>query len=141
MGLLTAQDKDQIVQAIEAAERRTSGEIRVHVERTSGPEPLERAAEVFERLGMAHTKERNGVLIYLATIDRVFAIIGDLGINEAVPDDFWDEIRNGMEEAFRCGHFTEGICQGIQRAGEALAEYFPYQSDDVNEICNSVSEG
>lgn len=141
MGILTARDKDRIVQAIENAERCTSGEIRVHVERSSGPEPLERAAAVFEKLGMTQTKERNGVLIYLATVDRAFAILGDAGINEAVPEDFWDDIRDMMEEAFRQGKFADGICQGIVHAGEALARFFPYQRDDTNELSNAVSEG
>jgi uncharacterized membrane protein len=138
--LFSARDKDAIVQAIERAERRTSGEIRVHVERKAGKDPLCRAQEVFHYLGMEKTEERNGVLIYIAPGERKFAIIGDEGIHHVVPEGFWDHIRTVMEGEFRQGHFREGVCQGIAMAGEALAEYFPYQRDDVNELTNDISE-
>ena len=82
---------------------------------------------------------RNGVLIYLATVDRKFAIIGDAGINKMVPVDFWDTTKNEMLEQFKQGNLIEGIVIGITRAGEKLGTFFPCATDDVNEISNDVA--
>ena len=134
------QEKEEIFAAIQAAERLTSGEIRVHVERTSEGVPLKRAQEVFAKLGMAETKLQNGVLIYLAIEERKFAIIGDRGIDQVVPENFWDQTKAKMQELFRAGKFAAGVCLGIKLAGEHLAEHFPCQTDDVNELSNEISE-
>jgi uncharacterized membrane protein len=88
---------------------------------------------------MHKTKLRNGVLFYLAIKDKKFAILGDAGINAAVPGDFWEKIKNYMQEEFRKGNFTEGLCEGIRMAGEQLKSHFPYQSDDVNELPDDIS--
>lgn len=133
-------EKEQILAAIEAAEKRTSGEIRVHVEPGSGKDPLARARKVFEKLGMTGTKLRNGVLIYLATKDRRFAIIGDQGIDRVVPENFWEETKERMGQLFKEGRFADGVCHGIRSVGEILAVHFPYQSDDVNELSDEISE-
>ena len=127
--------------AIHQAERETSGEIRVHVESTSGGDPLARAKEVFNRLGMARTALHNGVLIYLAVEDHKFAIIGDAGIDAVVPANFWEETKEAMGRQFREGHFAEGVCQGILSAGDHLQKNFPCQADDVNELPDEISEG
>lgn len=140
MGFLTEAEKEAIVRAINRAEIRTSGEIRVHVENRISNDPFDRAEEIFERLKMHHTKERNGVLIYLAVKDRKFIIMGDSGIDRVVPKDFWSKIRDTMAILFHQGQFVEGICTGITLAGKALARYFPCQHDDVNELPNEVSE-
>lgn len=139
---LTAPEREIVMRAIEQAEHQTSGEIRVHIERAAGPDVLARAESMFNRLGMFRTSARNGVLIYVAAGERRFAIIGDKGIHEAVPDGFWDETRDAMAEHFRSGDFCGGICRGIAIAGEALARYFPYQGErDVNELSDEISEG
>lgn len=139
---LTALQREDIMKAIEQAERLTSGEIRVHIDRTAGPDVLARAESIFNKLGMFRTADRNGVLIYVAVGERKFAIIGDKGIHEAVPDGFWDETRDVMAGRFREGDFCGGICRGIGIAGEALARYFPYQGErDVNELNDEISEG
>ncbi len=134
------QEKDQIVAAIEEAEKRTSGEIRVHVEAGSGKDPIDRAKEVFERLGMAQTELRNGVLIYLATEEHRFAIIGDQGIDRVVPANFWEEAKEGMGRLFKEGRFVDGVYHGVRSVGEHLAAHFPYQSGDINELSNEISE-
>ena len=134
-------DKQRITNAIAAAEGRTSGEIRVHVESESGGDPVVRAQQVFASLGMDKTAARNGVLIYLAVRERRFAIIGDSGIDQAVPANFWEETKEAMAGYFRAGQFAEGIVHGIESAGAHLASYFPRQADDVNELRNDISEG
>jgi uncharacterized membrane protein len=136
-----AREKEEIMKTIHTAEQHTSGEIRVHVESHCGPNPVSRAQEVFQNLGMANTALHDGVLIYLATKDRKFAIIGDEGIHRAVPPNFWDEAKDKMEQLFRAGKFKEGVCLGIALAGEHLAQFFPHQADDVNELPDEISEG
>ncbi len=135
------EEKQQIVNAIKQAELNTSGEIRVHVENNCPGDVLERATYWFEKMGMNKTEQRNGVLFYLAVKSRKFAIIGDEGINKVVPDDFWEKIKTRMAHLFQQGEFALGLERGILDAGEALKKYFPYQSDDVNELSDEISFG
>jgi uncharacterized membrane protein len=140
--LFTQEEENAIVAAIGAAEQNTSGEIRVHIEATrKGKETLDRAIEVFQELKMHQTEARNGVLIYLAYEDHAFSIFGDQGINEKVPPGFWDTTRDLMEKAFKRSAFAEGLIAGIGEAGRALKVYFPYQSNDQNELDDSISKG
>lgn len=140
--LFSPEQKAQIVSAIKKAETNTSGEIQVHIENHCKGEVLDRAAEVFETLKMYQTKDRNGVLIYLAVSDHKFAILGDAGINAVVAPDFWVKTKNIMEAHFREGRFTEGLIEGIYHAGIQLGTYFPYDTDaDKNELSDDVSFG
>ena len=135
-------EEEQIVATIKAAEKNTSGEIRVHIEASSkGEDPLERAVQVFQELEMHQTEARNGVLFYLAYEDHAFSIFGDQGINQKVPVGFWDSTRDQMQTAFKKLAFAEGLIAGITEAGEVLKAYFPYQSDDQNELDDSISKG
>ncbi|MBN1340203.1 MAG: TPM domain-containing protein [Bacteroidales bacterium] len=137
----SGEEKDDIKRAIEWAELDTSGEIRVHIEGACKGDPRDRAAEVFEKLGMHKTASRNGVLFYLAVRNRKFAILGDAGINRSVPEDFWDRIRDRMLIHFRENRFAEGLAEAIQKTGEQLKHHFPYKSNDVNELPDEVSFG
>ena len=130
-----------ITQAIEQAEHQTSGEIRVHLETKCGEDVLDRAAWLFKKLKMHETKDRNGVLIYLSINDRKFAIIGDAGINKVVPEGFWNENKEMMISHFSKGEFALGIINGIEKTGEQLKQYFPFQTDDVNELSDEISYG
>jgi uncharacterized membrane protein len=136
----TPEEEQQIVNAIAAAEKNTSGEIRVHLENHSEKPPLERAQEVFYLLGMDKTAARNGVLFYLATEDRNFAIIGDEGIDKAVENDFWDCTKDVVIGRFKEGRFAQGLAEGILRAGERLKQYFPYADNDTDELPNEISK-
>jgi len=140
--LFSPEEKVQIVAAIKAAELQTSGEIQVHIENHCKGEVLDRAAEVFETLKMYQTKDRNGVLFYLAVEDHKFAILGDAGINAVVPDDFWEKSKNLMGEHFRAGRFSQGLIAGIHQAGEQLRSHFPYDSaTDKNGLSDEISFG
>ena len=140
--LFSEKEKEAIVNAIKAAELNTSGEIRVHIESHSKEKNvLDRAAKVFAELGMHKTELRNGVLFYLATTDRKFAIIGDAGINQKVPKDFWECIKEKMAGKFREGQFAEGLTEGLLLAGEQLKKHFPRATDDVNELSDEISFG
>ncbi len=137
----TEKEKLQIKNAINAAEFNTSGEIRVHIEKHCKEDVLDRAAYIFEKLEMHKTELRNGVLFYLALDDHRFAILGDAGINQKVPDNFWEQIKEKMAAYFKEGNFAQGLTTGITMAGEELKQYFPYQKDDVNELPDDISYG
>jgi uncharacterized membrane protein len=130
---------DDMKLSVESAELETSGEIRIHIEEVCKGEVMDRAAYLFQKLGMAKTQLRNGVLIYLAIRDRKFAIIGDAGINKKVPTDFWDNAKTIMLNDFKAGLFTEGLCKAVSLAGEQLKQHFPHQRDDTNELPDEVS--
>ncbi|HEX9981723.1 MAG TPA: TPM domain-containing protein [Thermoanaerobaculia bacterium] len=132
-------DQQRIVAAIGDAERQTSGEIRVHVQPRAGNKLREVAEKTFERLGMTKTELRNGVLLFIASEDQTFVILGDAGLNERVPAGFWDEIAAKLTMRFKAGELTEGIVEAIQAAGEQLRHYFPVASDDVNELTNDIN--
>ena len=137
----TIVEKERIVAAIKEAEQQTSGEISVHLEKKTPAPVLERAKELFFQLGMNKTSQKNGVLIYLAIREKLFAIIGDEGINKAVPANFWEDVRDIMQEHFKNDRFAEGLEEAIKKVGEKLKVYFPYQADDKNECSDEISEG
>ena len=128
----------EIDAAIKAAEKNTSGEVRLYVEDKCKEDVLDHAAFLFAELEMHKTELRNGVLFYLAMQDHKFAILGDGGINAKVEDDFGDHIKEEMVRHFKEGHFSKGLEKGISLAGKALAEHFPYQDDDVNELSDEI---
>lgn len=137
----TREEEGQIVTAIREAESKTSGEIRVHLARHCWRSSYEEAVAVFKKLGMTATKERNGVLFYLALRNHEFAVIGDRGIHERVPPDFWDKIRDAMTDDFRKDNFLKGLLDGIRTCGNELARHFPRKSDDKNELSDQPSVG
>ncbi|WP_396197759.1 TPM domain-containing protein [Flavobacterium sp.] len=137
---LSKEEEQEIVQAIVEAEKNTSGEVRVHIEKQSNITPLERAQEVFFELKMEATKDRNGVLFYVSVTDKKFAIIGDKGINDLVAPDFWNATKEIVLNHFKQGVFKQGLVEGILSAGNQLKAYFPYQSNDENELSNEISK-
>lgn len=141
MAAFSKKDQNRIREAIHAAEQATSGEIRICIEKTCSEDVLDRAANYFNKLGMNKTDLRNGVLIYLAVKDRKFAIIGDVGINQVVPDNFWNSTKEAMLNHFKTDQLAEGIITGIRLAGEQLATYFPHLDGDKNELSDDISFG
>ena len=137
----TKEQQSAIVQAIADAEKATSGEIRVHLEKSCKDDVLDCAVFIFKKLKMHKTALRNGVLIYLSVDDRKFAILGDVGINAKVPEGFWDQIKEIMIANFSKGDFTSGLTEGIHMVGEKLKVYFPIMVDDTNELSNEISFG
>lgn len=135
----TPEQKEKIIEAVREAEKETSGEIRVHLETRCSEDVLDRAAWLFGKLGMHKTKERNGVLFYLAVEDRKFAVIGDSGINAVVPEGFWNQVKEIMRKNFSAGRFTEGLTEGIHLAGRQLKNFFPCREDDRNELSDEIS--
>lgn len=138
---LTEDDELAVIKAIEHAEEKTSGELRIHLESSCTSDHYERAKEIFAELEMHATAQRNGVLIYVAYDDHVLFILGDEGINALVEDDFWQCTVDAMLEEFQKGSFRNGLLAGVKRAGERLAALFPPMSASQNELTNTISKG
>lgn len=138
---LTDKEEQEIIDAIRKAEQNTSGEIRVHLERTSKFNSVDRALEVFHLLKMDNTKLQNGVLIYVAIDDKSFVIFGDKGINEVVPTNFWDSTKDVMVANFKNGNYKQGLVEGVLKAGEQLEKHFPWEHFDRNELPDNISKG
>ena len=137
--ILNNEEDRRVVEAIKQAELNTSGEIKVHIENRCQGDVEQRSLVVFDKLKLNETQLRNGVLIYLAVKDRKLAILGDEGINNVVGEGFWNDVKDLMAGFFKEGRFAEGLEEGIRRCGEKLKVYFPYQSDDINEIPDDIS--
>lgn len=135
------EEQSLIVEAIKAAELNTSGEVRVHVAQKCKEDVLDEAAVVFSTLKIHKTAQRNGVLFFLSVEDKQFAILGDAGINAKVPKGFWDSVRDTVILHFKKGEYALGLSEGIKMTGEKLKTFFPYQSDDVNELDDEISFG
>ncbi len=138
---LTNDEEQSIIKAIQQAEKNTSGEIRVHIEDSTDKEVMDRALEVFYSLQMDKTELRNGILLYVAVKSKLFAVLGDKGIHEKVPDNYWEEENQMVLSYFKQGKYAEGLSEVIKNIGEKLKIYFPYQSDDVNELSDEISKG
>jgi uncharacterized membrane protein len=139
---LGALDHERIVKAIQDAEARSRGEVRVHVSQKAVTDAEGSAARQFEALGMTQTAERNGVLLFVAPVSQTFAVIGDEGIHARCGSGFWKDVAAAVEEDFRAGRFTEGIVKGVGKVGEALATHFPRTEGvtDRNELPDEVTE-
>jgi len=140
--LLQIIDRNQVQNAIESAERRTSGEICVSVAPLFWGSIEKAADKAFVRLGMTATKDRNGVLFFVVPARRKFVVLGDRAIHERVGQEFWDGVAAAVSEKFREGDFTGGLVKGIEKVGEQLAAHFPYdRATDKNELSNEVDFG
>ena len=140
--LITEADEQQLIEAIKKAEEQTSGEIKLHLERTCSIPVLDRAVQVFGMLKMHETLLRNGVLFYVALESHHFAVLGDEGINAAVPENFWDQVKDTVLSHFKEGRYVEGLTLGILMAGDQLKTYFPYdEKGDLNELPDDISYG
>ena len=135
---LSEAESAKINSAIKDAESKTSGEIKLVMARHCWGKMEAKAAKIFRELGLDKTKEHNCVLILFIVTNREFLIHGDQGIHERVGQEFWDDIRDKMEAAFKQDEFGDGIIRGVCLIGEKLSRYFPYQRDDIDEISDEI---
>lgn len=135
----TEEDQQRLVKAIEAAELKTSGEIRLHLENICLGDEVKAARGIFKRLKMHLTRERNGVLIYLAVKSRKMAMVGDEGIHQKLGQAYWDQTVQELLSGFKSDKKAEALEHSILDLGERLASFFPRQNDDTNELTNSIS--
>ena len=132
-------ERDKILAAVREAEKNTSGEIRVHLEYRAREPVYGHAQKIFHRIGMTKTAHRNGVLLFLATGNKKFAVLGDVGINEKVPVGFWNDVVQILQTHFKRNEFAEGLSEAILRVGEKLKTYFPHETNDKNELSDDIS--
>ncbi|MES2760903.1 MAG: TPM domain-containing protein [Bacteroidota bacterium] len=137
--LVSAADDARLMQAIRSAEDKTSGEIRVHLDRTCNGDPLDACKKKFAELNMHQTKDRNGILFYLALESRSFAVWGDEGIHQKVSDDFWKSITECAIGHFKNNELITGIEKAVELCGEKLKTHFPLAADDKDELSNTIS--
>lgn len=137
--ILSEQEEQDVVKAIVRAEQKTSGEIRIHIEPNCKGDPLKRAIALFPKLGMHNTKHKNGVLLYIASSDHKLAIYGDKAIHEHAGQHFWDSILSNLQHHFKSGDFGKGIEEAVMAIGDKLHDRFPRESDDKDELSNSIS--
>ena len=142
MPFLSSDDELAIVQAIQEAEKKTSGEVRVHIEKKCpNKDPVKRAISLFQKLGMHKTDLRNGVIVYVATEDHLLAIWGDEGIHAKVGQEFWESTLITLQEDFKTNQIKNGLTKALLDIGEKLQQHFPYQKDDKNELDDFISYG
>ena len=135
-------DHERIVSAIKQVEAKTSGEVRVYIQRGKfEEEALPRAQKKFLELGMQKTRERNAVLIFVAPREQKFAVIGDEGIHQKCGEQFWQELVEKMRKHFQHEEFTDALVEAIESTGQLLARYFPKSSDAGNELPDEIVEG
>ena len=140
--LLGQLDHERIVRVIKEAETKSSGEIRVFVQRGEfDGDPVVAAQEKFRELRMDETKERNGILILVLPRAQKFAVIGDEGVHKKCGPEFWERLVERMREHFKREEFTDALVEAIETAGQLLAEHFPRQGSDRNELPDQVVEG
>ncbi len=135
----TEQEQSLLIESIALAELKTSGEIRLHVENYCFGNETKRAGKVFAHLKMHKTKERNGVLIYIAVLNRKVAIVGDEGIHQKLGDEFWQKIVNDLIKKFKESSKAHALSECISECGDQLAKFFPRKEDDTNELTNTIS--
>lgn len=136
-------DTNAIEQSIAHLEQQTSAELRVVIEQKAkignvDNAALLRANQLFNELEMRNTAERNGVLLYLSFKPHYVAVIGDEAIHQRVSPDFWQQVYTSMRTNCQKGDYTQAICEAIKAIELPLAQYFPYQTDDKNELSNEV---
>ena len=137
--LLSAVDDARLIKAIQFAEAKTSGEIRVHVEKTCKGDALEECKKHFSKLNMQQTKDRNGILFFLAIESKSFAVWGDEGIHQKVTDEFWKSITDCAITYFKQNDYVSGIEKAVELCGEKLKLHFPIETGDKNELSNTIS--
>lgn len=139
---ISEEDEKAIVKAIRDGEKRTSGEIRLHIEMNCPlKDPYQRALQVFEELEMHQTEMANGILIYLALEDHKIVVCGDKGINDIVGEKYWKSTVDSMITYFKKDNYREGLIQVVTKVSQQLKEHFPYEEGDTNELSDDISKG
>ena len=137
--LLSSTDEERLIKAIHSAESKTSGEVRVHIEATCDGDALEACKKMFGTLNMHQTKNRNGILFFLAIKSRSFAVWGDEGIHKKVTEEFWEGITECTIGYFKRHDLISGLEKAVEMCGEQLQHHFPLEHDDKDELSNEIS--
>ena len=137
--LIAPEEQNRLLDKIARIEKRSCGEVRIHVADRRVKDPLETARKTFTSLGMNATRRRNGVLVFLSLPSRKFAIVGDEGIDRVTPPEYWDGLRDTLAARFAAGEYCAGLLEILDRVEAVLAEHFPYEAGDVDELPDDIS--
>jgi uncharacterized membrane protein len=137
--LISPEEQNRLLDKIARIEKHSSGEVRIHVTDRKVKDPLEAARRTFTSLGMAATRRRNGVLVFLSLPSRRFAIVGDEGIDRVTPAEYWETLRDGLAGRFATGEYCEGLLEILDRVEAVLVQHFPYERGDVDELSDELS--
>ena len=132
--------RKRLLQAIRDFEKTTSAELKVVVAKNAKSEAMDYAKREFLRLGLAKTQLRNAILICVLPKQRKIVVLGDEGIHQALPQGSWERVVELIVAEFREGRFDVGLGKAIQEVADLMAQYFPYHSDDVNEVSDEIVE-
>lgn len=80
------------------------------------------------------TRGHTGVLIFVSLDEDQAAVIADKGIAEKLDPAYWQLPHSLIEKAMQKGRHAEGIIEAIQEIATQLAQFFPREADDINEL-------
>ena len=129
---LSPTEQDLLAKKIDEIESVTDAELRIHIESYCKVDPMSRAAKVFKDLKMYKTKERNGVLFYIAIEDHKLAVWGDEAIHK-------EEIEILLNH-FKKQEFYQGLVKALDNVKAKLEELYPF-TGHKNELSNEISFG
>lgn len=136
---LTNQQIASLVEAIQSAEDHSTGEIRVHIDSNTDNQDAKTAFEVFKKLDMDKTAERNAVLFHVNFEQKYLTIIGDIGIHEKVKQSYWDHLHDYITAEFAKGHYYQALKSAILETGLELKKYFPVEGENPNQLSNEIT--
>jgi uncharacterized membrane protein len=132
--------EEAVVAAVQSAELKTSGEIRVHLSRNPlAGDAMREAQRIFTKLKMDQTKDHNGVLLYINLNQQRFAFYGDSAIHEKVGQSFWDDLAGSFLQTMKSGGLVRALEHVVDQVGIELSRHFPRQADDKNELEDTLS--
>lgn len=138
---ISLEEKRLILKSVMEAEKQTSVEFQVHIDKSCKGDVIEKASAVFNFIHLNKTKTKKWLLFYLSLEDQKYAIIGDKEMNEMIPENFWDLVENHMQNKINEGNLTACLSEGIKMAGDQIRNFIPKQINDINELPDEISLG
>jgi putative membrane protein len=96
------------------------------------------ALQQFSMRGIARTKDRSGILIFVSLAERYARIIADDGIAARVPQSEWQAAVDALVAHMRDGRIADGFVTAIDLCGEKLATHFPRTRTNVDELPDRI---
>lgn len=138
--ILSDEDKKFLVTLIKSTEESTSCEIKIHINDSCKGAALDKAIELIAKLGLDKTKNRTGIILYLSVKDKKFAIAGDVGIHQTLPNHSWHDLKDEAISFFKDEKYAEGLAHCLRKLSMIVTSTFPANKiDNVNEISDDIS--
>ncbi len=136
---LTDQQIASLVEAIQSAEEHSTGEIRVHIDSNTEKDNAKTAFQIFEKLCLNKTTEKNAVLFHVNFEQKYLTIIGDTGIHEKVQQSYWDHLHDYITAEFAKGNYSKALKSAILETGLELKKHFPVTGENPNQLSNEIT--